>query len=143
MKTLFLDFDGVVHPSVATPKQLFAQAQMLVEPIERWRPRVVISSSWRFHFDQEEILSRLPKAISAQVIGMTGDAHVGKHARWHEIQAYCRRHRVGDWRALDDSAFEFPADCGELIRCDGAKGLTEREVDQLTRWLAGSSTEGA
>ena len=143
MKTLFLDFDGVVHPSVATPKQLFAQAQMLVEPIERWRPQVVISSSWRFHFEQEEVLSRLPKAISAQVIGMTGDAHVGKHARWHEIQAYCLRHRVGDWRALDDSAFEFPADCEELIRCDGAKGLTAREVDQLAQWLAGPTTGGA
>ena len=77
MKTLFLDFDGVVHPSVATPKQLFAQAQMLVEPIERWRPQVVISSSWRFHFEQAEILSRLPKVISTQVIGMTGDAHIG------------------------------------------------------------------
>jgi hypothetical protein len=143
MKTLFLDFDGVVHPSVATPKQLFAQAQMLVEPIERWRPQVVISSSWRFHFEQEEILSRLPKAISAQVIGMTGDAHVGKHARWHEIQAYCDRNRIKDWRALDDSAFEFPSPCEWLIRCDGAKGMTAREVDQLAQWLAGPTTGGA
>ncbi len=143
MKTLFLDFDGVVHPTVATPEQLFGLADLLVEAVERWKPHIVISSSWRFHFDQAEILSRLPPAISAQVQGMTGEAYVGKHARWHEIRAYCLRHRIADWRALDDSVFEFPRDCEGLIRCDGAKGLTEREVDQLTRWLAASATEGA
>ena len=142
MKTLFLDFDGVVHPTLATPKQLFAQAQMLVEPIARWQPRVVISSSWRFHFGLEEILSRLPPAIANQVQGMTGPAHVGKHARWHEIQAYCDHHRIGDWRALDDAAFEFPSPCETLIRCDGAKGLTAHEVDQLAQWLAGPAAEG-
>lgn len=134
-RTLFLDFDGVLHPTVATPKQLFSQAQMLVETIERWRPRIVISSSWRFHFSLEEILSRLPQGIAAQVCGMTGKAHVGKYARWHEIQAYCTQHRIANWRALDDSSFEFPADCQELIRCDGARGLTELEVRRLEFWL--------
>jgi hypothetical protein len=142
MKTLFLDFDGVVHPTVATPKQLFGLAHLLVEAVERWKPHIVISSSWRFHFDQAEILSRLPPAISAQVQGMTGEAHVGKHSRWHEIQAYCLRHRVADWRALDDSVFEFPAECEQLIRCDGAKGMTAREIGQLARWLAGPAAVG-
>ena len=84
MKTLFLDFDGVVHSTVATPKQLFGLAHLLVEAVERWKPRIVISSSWRFHFDQAEILSRRPSGISAQVQGMTGEAHVGKYARWHK-----------------------------------------------------------
>jgi hypothetical protein len=64
--------------------------------------------------------------------------------RWHEIQTYCMEvwpqvpstwfwciwHRVGVWRAL-----EFPAEYKELIRCDGAKGSTERKVDHLARWL--------
>jgi hypothetical protein len=136
-RTLFLDFDGVVHPTVATPKQLFAQAPMLVEAIVRWQPRVVISSSWRFHFSLEEILSRLPQAIAVQVQGKTGEAHIGKHARWHEIQTYCARHRIANWRALDDSAFEFPTDCQELIRCDGAIGLTALEVARLESWLSG------
>lgn len=138
-RTLFLDFDGVLHPTVATPKQLFDRAQMLVETIERWRPRVVISSSWRFHFSLEEILSRLPQEIAAQVCGKTGEAYVGKYARWHEIQAYCTRHHITDWRALDDSAFEFPADCHELIHCDGAIGLTPSGVELLESWLCGMS----
>jgi hypothetical protein len=136
-KTLFLDFDGVLHPTAATPKQLFGKAPMLVEVIERWRPCVVISSSWRFHFSLEEILTRLPEAIMIQVRGKTGGAHTGKHARWNEILDYCSRHQVADWRALDDSAFEFPADCHELIRCDGAMGLTALEVTRLESWLSG------
>ncbi len=136
-KTLFLDFDGVLHPTVATPKQLFAKAPMLVEVIERWKPWVVISSSWRFHFSLEEILSRLPESIAIQVHGKTGQAHIGKHARWNEILDYSSRHHAADWRALDDSAFEFPPDCQELIRCDGAVGLTALEVARLESWLSG------
>ncbi len=136
-KTLFLDFDGVLHPTLATPKQLFGKAPMLVEVIERWQPWVVISSSWRFHFSLEEILSRLPAAVAIQVLGKTGEAHIGKHARWNEILDYCSRHHAAEWRALDDSAFEFPADCQELIRCDGAVGLTDLEVARLESWLSG------
>ncbi len=51
-------------------------------------------------------------------------------------------HRVADWRALDDSVFEFPAECEQLIRCDGAKGMTAREIGQLARWLAGPAAVG-
>jgi hypothetical protein len=136
-KTLFLDFDGVLHPTVATPKQLFSKASMLVEVIDRWRPWVVISSSWRFHFSLEEILLRLPESIAIQVHGKTGEAHTGKHARWNEILDYCSRHHAADWRALDDSFFEFPPNCQELIRCDGAVGLTAPEVAQVDSWLNG------
>ncbi len=135
-KTLFLDFDGVLHPTLATPKQLFSKATMLVDVIERWQPWVVISSSWRFHFSLEEILSRLPDAVAIQVRGKTGEAHIGKHARWNEIQDYCSRHRTADWRALDDSSFEFPQNCHELIRCDGAIGLTSLEVARIESWLS-------
>ncbi len=138
MKTLFLDFDGVLHPTLATPKQLFGLSNLLISPVERWQPNIVISSSWRFHFSREEILSRLPAVIAARVQGMTGEAHIGRHARWHEIQAYCLRRRISQWRALDDSAFEFPADCEYLIRCDGAKGVTAREISHLNDWLGSS-----
>ena len=140
IKTLFLDFDGVLHPTFPVERNRLALASLLVPPVERWQPRIVISSSWRFHFTQAEILARLPPQIARQVQGMTGDAHVGRYARWHEINNYCLRHRIHDWRALDDSAFEFPPGCEELIRCDGAKGVTEREVGVLVRWLGGWET---
>ncbi len=135
MKTLFLDFDGVLHPTLATPKQLFGLAHLLVEAVDRWNPQIVISSSWRFHFTRQEILSRLPSALATRVRGTTGDAYVGRHARWNEIQAYCRQHPIADWRALDDSAYEFPASCVHLIHCDGARGVMARQIDELNAWL--------
>lgn len=110
-------------------------ARLLVDSVERWKPRIVISSSWRFHFPLSEILARLPPQVARQVQGTTGAAHIGRYARWNEISTYCLRHRICDWRALDDSAFEFPTSCEELIRCDGAKGVTAREIAQLEQWL--------
>lgn len=139
VKTLFLDFDGVLHPTLAIPGQLFAQASLLVEPLLRWRPQVVISSSWRFQCSGQELLTLLPPEVADCVVGVTGPAHVGQHARWHEIEAYCARHHVEDWRALDDSAFEFPSNCPSLIRCNGARGLTTREVQLMVSWLGGAT----
>ena len=54
---------------------------------------------------------------------------------WNEIRQYREQHRVHDWRALDDSAFEFPLDCAELILCNGATGLAQREVQMIKTWL--------
>jgi hypothetical protein len=45
------------------------------------------------------------------VTGVTGPAHIGRHARWHEISAYRTANSIANWRALDDAFFEFPKDC--------------------------------
>ena len=134
-KTLFLDFDGVLHRTLAEPEEHLGRAQLLSAVLEQHKPDVVISSSWRFHFPMSAILGRLPEAIRGRVAGATGGAFIGKHARWHEICAYCAQHRISDWRVLDDSAFEFPPDCPQLIRCDGGVGIGEREILALRKWL--------
>lgn len=141
-KTIFLDFDGVLHPSLAEPEQLFAKAKLLGKLFESRRPDVVISSSWRFQLDIDDLIARLPTAVGSLVSGVTGPAHVGKHARWNEIQIYCQSHKINDWRALDDSAFEFPTGCTQLIRVDGAQGLTVREVELITEWLGEPTVRG-
>ena len=141
-KTIFLDFDGVLHPSLAEPEQLFSKAKLLIEVFESRRPEVVISSSWRFQLGMDDLIARLPTAIGSLVYGVTGPAHVGKHARWNEIHTYGQSHKINDWRALDDSAFEFPTGCTQLIRVNGAHGLTTHEVEQLTEWLGEHSLRG-
>ena len=50
MKTLFLDFDGVLHPTFPIERDRLGLARLLVDSVDRWKPRIVISSSWRFHF---------------------------------------------------------------------------------------------
>ena len=43
---------------------------------------------------------------------------------------------IKDWRALDDSYWEFPQGCSQLIRCNPNTGLTQREVKLLSEWLS-------
>jgi hypothetical protein len=139
-KTLFLDFDGVLHPTLAEPSALFIHGTRLAEALRSFPVNIVISSSWRFHFPKEDYLKKLPLELAGQVVGATGKAHVGKFARWHEIQQYVKKHRIVDWRAIDDSAFEFPLGCRELIACDGSLGVTSAQLDLVAGWLQQESS---
>ena len=138
-KVLFLDFDGVLHPTLAQPSALFIHGARLAEVLRPYPVNIVISSSWRFHFSMKEILAKLPDELCDAVIGVTGDAHVGKFARWHEIHRYIKSHRVTDWRALDDSSFEFPLSCKELIACDGSIGVAGPQLDLISSWARHAS----
>lgn len=98
---------------------------------------IVISSSWRFQFKLNDLLSQLPPELAKRVIGTTGDAQAGDCARFQEITQYIDRHAVNDWRALDDSAFEFPSGYPQLILCDGRHGIRENDLKALNNWLQG------
>jgi len=81
IKTLFLDFDGVLHPASARSDGLFSQVDLLIEPIAKFQLDIIISSSRRFHFSHAEIVARLPVEVRSCVTGFTGDAFIGRHAR--------------------------------------------------------------
>ena len=133
-KCLFLDFDGVLHPSLCRPRDYFGRMPLLEVSPQGVEVDIVISSSWRFHYAWEDLLKRFPPSLRGRVRGRTGEAVVGAQARWHEIQQYRARHAINDWRALDDSAFEFPKDCAELILCDATTGLADFQVHAIRRW---------
>ena len=113
----------------------------MAEVLRPYPVDIVVSSSWRFHFSKEDYLAKLPAELSSQVIGATGNAHIGKFARCHEIQRYVKKYQVADWRALDDSAFEFPLGCRELITCDGSIGVATAQLDLVSCWLRQASAE--
>jgi hypothetical protein len=96
---------------------------------------IVVSSSWRFHHDWPLLVEFFPPTLRAHVRGHTGEPVTGPYARWHEIRAYREKHALLDWRALDDSAFEFPRNCAELILCNGAIGMEEPQVGLIREWL--------
>ena len=52
-KVLLLDFDGVVHPTLAQPSALFIHGARLAEVLSSYPVNIVISSSWRFHFSKK------------------------------------------------------------------------------------------
>jgi hypothetical protein len=99
--------------------------------------QIVISSSWRFSYNLDEMKDKLPKAISKNVIGVTGDAYIGPYPRFNEIQEYLlsRNKSLYGWRALDDSKIEFPNGCTDLILCDPNTGLASKQIQELKKWL--------
>lgn len=138
-RCLFLDFDGVLHPSLCRPRDHFGLMPLLEAALRDAQVGIVVSSSWRFHHDLAALVQHFPASLKDRVRGCTGGPVAGAHARWHEIRQYRERHggMVDHWRALDDSAFEFPRGCAELILCNASTGMTEREVDLLRQWVQG------
>ena len=132
--TLFLDFDGVLHPSICREEDFFCRVPLVEEYLADLDLQVVIASSWRFHYSKNELLRRLPASLASMVTGVTGEAYVGKYSRWNEIQSYLALRNVGEWRALDDSRFEFPTDCKELIECNGSIGVEAHQLGLVREW---------
>jgi hypothetical protein len=135
---LFLDIDGVLHPNHCPEEQYFNCCHALCDAIQKTGVGVVISSNWRLHHTYDELLEILPKPISGRIVGTTGVPYVGKHAKYQEIMTFLDDYRGwSEWRALDDSAWEFPTSCTELILCDGTKGVMRPQVEAISSWLTG------
>lgn len=136
-KILFLDFDGVLHPTSARNPSLFNRTSLLIPVITNAHCSIVLSTSWRFTHSLDELCCLLPKQIAPKVIDVTGPPHIGKHARYQEILNYLTRfkNQLHDWRALDDSFWEFPTECAELIQCNPNTGLTSKEITTLQNWI--------
>jgi hypothetical protein len=134
-KVLFLDFDGVLHPTTHG-SALLSQLPLLESVLEGRDYSMVISSSWRFHMEMEDLEKHFSFSVQNKIVGVTGDAYIGAYARFHEINAYAMQNGITNWRALDDSYWEFPQGCSQLIRCNPNSGLTQREVKTLIEWLS-------
>ena len=133
---VYLDFDGVLHPASPVLGDLFSRTHLLEPIAEQTDLQIVISSSWRFTHTLEQLQAKLPSTLAQRVIGMNGDAVIGKHARYQEIMNHVRQLEPGTrWCALDDSYWEFPTSCKELIRCNPNTGIGVKEVAQLNTWL--------
>ena len=136
-KVLYLDFDGVLHPASPGIDGLFSKAHLLEPLLEAHPIPIIVASSWRFTHSLKTLQSKLPKAIAQHVAGTTGTAVIGKHARFQEITKHLQANSdIHDWRALDDSYWEFPSLCKELIRCNPNTGISPKEVTLLADWLA-------
>lgn len=135
MKTLMLDFDGVLHPAGANTEQQFCRLPLLEAAVLGYECGIVISSSWRHRCSLLELTEHFPASLRRSILGTTGPAHYGKWSRYQEILNYCQAKGVRDWRALDDSFLEFPSPCKELILCNPNIGLDTEQLTALKHWL--------
>ena len=149
---LFLDIDGVLHPSNQIG-ELFTCVPRLALWLEEWpQVDVVISSSWRFAHSQHEMVEMLGPAIGTRVVGCTPwfrqkrddnvypalKTTVVTHERQRQVAAWMAASwdpgRV--WVALDDMPCLFEADCRRLVLCAGQQGLSQENVQALDRHAA-------
>lgn len=158
--TLYLDFDGVLHPAAvqlskaegsesveavfaAPGHSLFENAALLTELLAP-HPlvRLVLSTSWVFLFGYEMAAASLPLALQKRLIGATFDpdrdsVHFTSMPRGHQVVADVKRRGLKSWVALDDDGRDWPrGHKRRLIATDPHKGLTPLAVrSALARWL--------
>jgi hypothetical protein len=132
-----LDFDGVLHPSQGSDVPELALLPLLEEALSESACNIVISSTWREHYDLAALQGLLGRGVGPRVIEVLGPDPRGQHRRYWNIRSWLNANDwCADWRALDDSVTEFPPGCAELILCDGRTGMSADQVQTVRNWLA-------
>lgn len=131
-----LDFDGVLHPSQGDDVPDFARLPLLEDAMAGSACHVVISSTWREHYDLAALQLMLGPSVGPRVIGGLGPDPRERFGRYWNIRSWLSDNGwCSDWRALDDSVSEFPPACDELILCDGRTGMSAGQVHSIRTWL--------
>lgn len=151
-KTIFLDFDGPLHPTesirgipspitqqVIDERNLFRWVPLLEDAVAnspacvREGLCIAAHSSWRLRFDvDQQIVRNNLRSLASYYVGMTNPALL----RWPSIQDMCQRAQIEDYLIIDDAIDEFPQNLQQLIVCSPSKGLSDQDVmSRLTQWL--------
>lgn len=128
MRVIFIDFDGVLHPSeqAEAPRLTHFCWLPALEGVLRLHAdvRIVAHSTWRYSYDDDE-LRMLLGPLGNRVVGTTGRGPRFDSIRgWLYANKACKSYRI-----LDDDANEFPVPRPEeLILCDPSTGVAAEGV---------------
>ena len=140
MILVFLDFDGVMHPAGCQTSRYFCQRD-LFEAVMREHPSagIVITSTWRHAYPMAEIRRFFSPDIAQRIVGKTPthEDETDEHIRYREIRALLQHPKVAGarWIAVDDSDFEFPEGCPNLVLCDSDRGFDDEAAQSLRERL--------
>ena len=137
--TLFLDYDGVLHPPEVylisgepelrdhePGEHLFCWLPHLVDVIADIDIDIVLSTSWKDRLGLEVAASYLPASIRVRIVGATVNQAHEQISRYQAIERYVTEHALGDaWVALDDDMFGWPDEKRwHLARSIGIRGIS-------------------
>jgi hypothetical protein len=127
--TLYLDFDGVLHPADVrvtaaeplrprvynggpTDHPLFEHAELLERILAPFTDvKIILSTSWVRGLGYEFALQQLPEALRQRVIGTIWQGELLKHpprTRYNAIQTDAAARGLDRWLALDDDQEGWP-----------------------------------
>jgi hypothetical protein len=141
---LFLDFDGVLHPSsVFMNKEgqpalhstndslsLFCWSHYLIPILQVNKDlQIVVSSTWALYFGLEGVKARLPASIARRVVDTTASYQTDFEIRGEQVEQYVKEHGIERWLALDDYDYKWPeSSFDNLIFCHPEYGLSKQET---------------
>ena len=146
MKTLFLDFDGVLHPYAATRDRLFCQVPTFERVIRQFPDvQIVISSDWKYIENLEAHRRRFSPDVAERIVGTTPQfrelpqLRIDIRKRQRKIECAYWLHTHGGqsqpWLAVDDNLSLFGGECPRLLVVDPTTGLDDVHAEQLAERL--------
>lgn len=146
-KTLFLDFDGVLHPLNKQSDRLFVRVvhfERVMRQFPTWQ--IVISSAWREGSTLETLRQHFSPDIAQRIVGVTPSFfrmdHIPDAIRNYEREVECRawlqEHGCQDtpWLAVDDWDWLFAPKSPNVFIVDSTTGLDRKHARELTLTLA-------
>jgi hypothetical protein len=137
---LFLDFDGVLHPTYSTRTDFFCFLPRLESVLHDFPTlKVVVSSDWRRNNSLDELRQFFSSDLRTRMIGVTPVIRpYVAGVRLLEATAWMKSaHYVGPWAALDDDEFCWSNELPAYVHCKN--GFLEEE-DKALRTLLFSYT---
>lgn len=142
MLTLFLDFDGVLHPEFCHESKHFSCLPYFENALRRIPDAIiVITSTWRLQRSLEQMLPFFSADVASMVVGVTPRFNTLEgipntllgYERQAECEAWLRSHQRSylPWLAIDDRAWLFRPFNPSLFLVDGQTGMTSEQSESL------------
>jgi len=135
---LFLDFDGVLHPTTNISKY-FSRLPHLEEVLRDFPDiQIVLTTTWRTAEDMRDLKQHFSPDIAERIIGTTEEIEVDSFQRYKEILDFLKKNKLNNkaWVALDDQAFNFP-DHAPVVLTNSNEGLAEASINYLIKAFSG------
>lgn len=129
---VFLDFDGVTHPSSANGSYFREEnIQALEAALDGYDAQIVISSTWRLDKPLCELRTLLGPKLDERVVGITPevDAPFVHNPRQEEVERYMSQDGVEQWPwlAIDDTPAFYREDA-PVVLTDSQLGFKLSDV---------------
>lgn len=146
-KYLFLDIDGVLnsfHDYNMTGEEFLKnlndlsfilsqdQIEILNKIVEKYNPKIILSSYWRTRYTTEQINKIFKKNnFIGKIIDETDDNGKEHKDRWAQIKRSIKKHKIKNFIILDDDS--LGDDAYNHIKTDPYVGLEKQHLNQIDR----------